>query len=450
MNQPRAAAAPAWHEGRNWRALFATIWAGQAFSVLGSNLVQFGLVWWLTQATGSATVLATATLVGTLPEIFLSPIAGALVDRWNRRLVMIAADTLIACATLGLIVLYARGMTQVWHIYAIMLVRSAGGAFHYPAMQASTSLMVPKAHLPQVAGFNQMLYGAIRTVAPPLGALLLEVLPMAQLLAIDLVTAAIAVTPLLLIPIPQPPARPTAATGGAKPSLAADLLEGCRYVYRWPGLTIIFCLALVICFVFYPAFALMPLLVTDYFGGRALHLGWLQGAWGIGVVIGGLTLGIFGAHKRLAHLFTPMLGLAGQGVGLLILCLAPPAAFLLGLGGMFFAAFMYPLTNGPLQSLLQANVAPEMQGRVFTLMTSLTTGITPISLMIAGPVADALGVRFWFVAAGLACLLFGVAGYFTPALANLEADMQAERIRLEQAAAPEPAVLVPQSGSSEL
>ena len=159
MNQPRAAAAPAWHEGRNWRALFATIWAGQAFSVLGSNLVQFGLVWWLTQATGSATVLATATLVGTLPEIFLSPIAGALVDRWNRRLVMIAADTLIACATLGLIVLYARGMTQVWHICDH--VGTVGG--RGLPLPGDAGVHVPDGARPPAAGggFNQMLYGAI-------------------------------------------------------------------------------------------------------------------------------------------------------------------------------------------------------------------------------------------------------------------------------------------------
>jgi len=133
---------------------------GQAFSLFGSRVVQFALVWWLTQLTGSATVLATASMVALIPEIFLSPIAGAYVDRWNRRIVMILADGMIALASLWLAYLFWIDAAQVWHIYVIMLVRAVGGAFHWPAMQASTSLMVPQEHLTRVAGLNQTMNGA--------------------------------------------------------------------------------------------------------------------------------------------------------------------------------------------------------------------------------------------------------------------------------------------------
>jgi DHA3 family macrolide efflux protein-like MFS transporter len=265
-----------------------------------------------------------------------------------------------------------------------------------------------------------MLQGTINIIAPPMGALLLEALPMQGVLSIDIVTAAIAITPLLFITIPQPEIS-------EKHNLTVlhDILEGLRYTRRWTGLMIIFFLAILINFLFYPAFALMPLLVTDHFHGQALELGWLEGIWGIGIVIGGLVLGIWGGFKR--AMLTPGIGLMGQGIGLLIVSIAPGNAFLLALGGMFFAGFMFPITNGPLQAVLQRNVAPEMQGRVFTLFGSLGTAMTPLSLMVAGPVADALGVRVWYVGAGLICLLVGLSGLFIPALLNLEADMQAAK-----------------------
>ena len=123
---------------KNWAARFFTVWGGQAFSLFGSALVQFALVWYLTKETGSATVLATATLVALLPQIVLGPFVGALVDRWNRRIIMIVADSAIAVATLGLIWLFASGLIEIWHIFLLMGVRSLGGAFHQPAMTSST------------------------------------------------------------------------------------------------------------------------------------------------------------------------------------------------------------------------------------------------------------------------------------------------------------------------
>jgi DHA3 family macrolide efflux protein-like MFS transporter len=225
--------------GPRWAAKFFTIWTGQAFSLLGSALVQFALVWWLTRTTGSATVLATATLVALLPQVLLGPLAGALVDRWNRRLVMIVADTSIALATIGLALLFWSGDIQVWHVYVLMFIRSLAGAFHWPAMQASTSLMVPREHLSRIQGLNQMLQGGMNILAAPLGALLLEVLPMQGVLAIDVVTALLAVLPLLFIAVPQPQRSAEAQPHASKPSVWQDLKAGFRYVWSWPGMVMI-------------------------------------------------------------------------------------------------------------------------------------------------------------------------------------------------------------------
>ena len=162
---------------KDWATRFFAIWSGQALSLFGSSLVHFALIWWLTQKTGSATVLALASLAGMLPQVLFGPFAGALVDRWNRRQVLILADGSIALATLILVYLFAMDQAQPWHVYVILAFRSLGGAFHYPAMAASTPLMVPEDKLTRVNGLNQTLQGLNAMVAPPVGALLITVLP---------------------------------------------------------------------------------------------------------------------------------------------------------------------------------------------------------------------------------------------------------------------------------
>jgi MFS transporter, DHA3 family, macrolide efflux protein len=190
---------------KNWAVRFFSIFTGQAFSLFGSSLVQFALIWYLTQETGSATVLATASLFGMLPQILLGPIAGTIVDRGNRRMIMILSDAMIAIATLLLAYLFWSNIVEIWHIYTALAIRSMGGAFHYPSMAASTTLMVPKEHLSRVAGANQTLQGLVSIVAPPVGALLVAVMPTHNMLMIDVFTAILGITPLLIFSIPQPP-----------------------------------------------------------------------------------------------------------------------------------------------------------------------------------------------------------------------------------------------------
>jgi len=216
-------------ESRNWKAPFFTLWSGQAVSLFGSQLVQFALVWWLTQKTGSATVLATATLVAILPNVLLGPVAGVLVDRWNRRLIMMGADALVALTTVGLALLFALGVVQVWHVYLAMLIRAAAGTFQFPAMQASTSLMVPNEQLSRISGLNQTLQGLLNIAAPPVGALLLGLLPLQGILAIDVGTALFGILPLFFIAVPQPQPAP-GPSGGAQPSFWGELRAGLEYV----------------------------------------------------------------------------------------------------------------------------------------------------------------------------------------------------------------------------
>ncbi|NJN44892.1 MAG: MFS transporter [Anaerolineae bacterium] len=196
-----------WNEN-NWKPRFFTIWSGQAISLFGSQLVQFALIWWLTQQTGSATVLATASLMGFLPQVFLGPFVGPLIDRWNRRWVMVVADSVIALATLLLAYFFIIGQATTWTIYGLLFVRSLGGAFHWPSMSAATSLMVPKDQLTRVQGINQILQGALGIISAPLGALLVAWMSTHAILMLDVTTALFAIVPLLFIAIPEPEKNP--------------------------------------------------------------------------------------------------------------------------------------------------------------------------------------------------------------------------------------------------
>ena len=399
-----------------WQIPFFTIWTGQALSLVGSTVTQFALIWYLTKTTGSATVLATASLIALLPGIFLGPFIGALIDRWNRRVVMIVADGVIALAILWLAYLFWIDALQVWHIYVIMFIRAVGGGFHLPAMQASTSLMVPKEHLTRVAGINQLLGGVMNIVGAPLGALLMDLLPMHGVMLVDVVTAALAIGPLFFAHIPQP--KRADAGEAQKQSLWADMGDGLRYIRSWSGLTVLIGFAMMFKMALTPAISLIPLLVYKHFGGDAAQLGLTEAILGVGIIVGALLLSIWGGFKR--QIITVLAAVIVFSLSFIVLGVTPAEMFGLALVSMFVAGLVLPMIDGPIMAILQGTVAPEMQGRVLTMMNSLLNVTGPISLVFAGPVSDRLGLQVWYVAAGVLCGVSGVLGFFIPAIMNVE------------------------------
>lgn len=404
-------------ETEKWARRFFTIWSGQALSLFGSALVQFALIWWLTQKSGSATVLALATLVGMLPQIVLGPFAGALVDRWNRRVIMIMADATIAVFSLLLAYLFVTNTVQIWHVYAIMAIRALGGAFHFPAMSASTPLMVPDSQLTRVNGLNQALQGINGMIAPPVGALLLGLLSTQGILMIDVGTAILAILPLLFISIPQPKPREDLQQK-VKPSLMQDVRAALAYIRSIPGFTAIIFMALFLNFLLVPTGALLPLLVIKHFGKGALELGLLESATGIGIITGGILLSIWGGFKK--KIVTSVAGIVGLGIGVMLVGLAPANLFLLAIAGNILLGFMIPMANGPVGAMMQSIVRPDMQGRVMSLLNSGATAISPLGLLIAGPFSDLLGIRVWFWAGGIMCVMIAVGAFFVPVIMNVE------------------------------
>ncbi len=410
-----------------WAPRFFTFWAGQAISITGSSLVQFALVWWMTRTTSSATVLATATLIAMLPRILIAPFAGALVDRWNRKAVMIVADSLIALATLVLMLLFAFGWESIWAVYIILLIRAVGSAFHSPAESASVSLMVPKEHLARIAGLNQTLEGVLSIVSPPLGALLIGFLPLQGVLAIDVGTAIIAVTILAFISIPQPPRQLAKANGTApKTSFGQDFKEGWLYIIKWPGLFGVVLIAMAINFLLNPAFSLIPLVVIEKYHGSVMQLGMVDSIFGGGIIIGGLVLSAWGGFKK--RILTCLLGVIGMGIGILVFGVAPSGWFYVAMGGILLTGFMNVLSNGPLNAIVQAAVDPDMQGRVFSMLGAGASAMAPLGLLVAGPLSDWLGVESWYLISGIMCILMALAGLFIPAIMNIETNQQKEPV----------------------
>jgi DHA3 family macrolide efflux protein-like MFS transporter len=232
----------------------------------------------------------------------------------------------------------------------------------------------------------------------------------------DVVTAALAIGPLFFVHIPQPE---RAGEGEAqKQSIWSDLQDGLRYLRGWSGLMVLIGFALVFKMALTPALSLIPLLVNKHFGGDATQLSLLEAVIGVGIILGGLTLSVWGGFRR--QIYTVMMGIIIFSLSFIVLGVTPSGMFWLALVSIFVVGLMLPLVDGPIMAILQGTVAPEMQGRVFTMMSSLLNLTGPISLAFAGPVSDWLGLQVWYVVAGVLGGILGVLGFFIPAIVNIE------------------------------
>jgi MFS transporter, DHA3 family, macrolide efflux protein len=401
----------------NWAVRFFTLWTGQALSLLGSQLVQFAIIWYLTLKTNSATALAIASLMGLLPQVILSPFIGTWVDRGNRRSILISADATVAFATLILVILFALNRVEIWHIYGLLFVRAVASGFHQSAFGASVVLLVPKEHLARVQGFNQALYGGLNIISAPLGAFLYAALPMQGILSIDVGTALIAIVILLFFQIPQ-----LERGAGANATFWQDFAAGFRYIIAWRGLLIVLGMVMVINFFYSAAESLTPLLISKHFRGDAQQLGWWQAMFATGTIMGGILLGAWGGFKK--KVVTAHFGLIVLGIGTTVIGFTPSHLFWIALAANTLTGLILPITNGSFGAILQSVIAPDMQGRVFAFIMSAAMLVSPLGLLIAGPISDALGIQLWFWVAGITCALIGIAGFFIHEVMQMEEEKQ--------------------------
>jgi len=359
-------------------AAFLVICGGQVVSLFGTGLTAFALGVWVFQRTGSVTQYSTILLFNVLPPVLLSPVAGALVDRFDRRRVIIASDCAAGLATLALALLFFSGRLAIWHIYVALSVSSSAQAFRWPALSASMTLLVPGRQLGRASGLMQMGTATAQILAPLAAGALLAPLGVAGILAIDFTTFLFAVLTLLAVRVP----RPAAAAGGEKEPLATQLAYGWNYLRRHPGLLALLCLFAGSNFTMGLLTVLITPLVLSFASPRVLGL--VLAVASSGLLTGGVVMIVTGGpRRRLAGIGGAMLV---QGLALLLGGWRLGAPQIAALAFVFLCGFA--VINTCSQALWQSKVEPGVQGRVFAMRQMIALSALPLSRLLAGPLAD--------------------------------------------------------------
>jgi DHA3 family macrolide efflux protein-like MFS transporter len=362
---------------------FTTVWLGQAISLLGTSMSGFGLTIWAYEVTGQATALALVGFFFIAPMVAFSPIAGAIVDRSNRKLMMMISDLAAGVTTIAVLALYATGQLQIWHLYITSFITGTFQTFQWPAYSAAITLMLPKEQYGRANGMIELAGASSNIFAPLLAGALLGVIGISGLLIIDIVTFVVAVGALLLVHVPQP-AR-TEVGKQAQGSIWKESAYGFRHIFARPsllGLQIVFMLGNFFSTLGYTVMAPMILART---GNDAMVFGATQTAGAIGGVVGGLAMSAWGGTKRRVHGVLSGWGLSSLlGQTLMGLARALPG----WATANFIAGFFVPIVNGSNQAIWMAKVEPDVQGRVFATRRLIAWLVSPIATLIAGPLAD--------------------------------------------------------------
>jgi hypothetical protein len=419
---------------------FLLIWAGQLVSLTGSHLTGFALGVWVYQQTGSVTQFAFISVATVLPYLLISPLAGAIVDRWDRRWTMIVSDTGAGLSTLTLAGLFLNGQLEVWHIYLATALSATFSAFQGPAYAASTTLLVPKEQLGRANGLVQMAQATGMLVAPAIAGFLVTTIQLQGVMLIDGITFLFALTTLLLVRFPRP--TRTHQTEVKSGSLWRDVVYGWRYLVARPallGLMIFFGINNFLVGVVDVLFT--PLVLSL---GSAELLGILLSTGGLGMLTGSVAMSIWGGPKRRVY---GVFGFSGLLAAAILLAGLRPTPLVLGIAA-FLAFFSLPIFQGSNQALMQTKIAPEVQGRAFALKEMIAVSTLPLAYLVAGPLADGFfepllavggplagsvgsvigvgpgrGIALLFVVMGLASLLLSLAGYLQPRLRRVEEEL---------------------------
>jgi DHA3 family macrolide efflux protein-like MFS transporter len=418
---------------------FLIFWFGQLVSFLGTNMSRFALTIWAWELTGQATALALVALFSYAPSIIASPIAGAMVDRLPRKFVMMMSDAAAGLSTLVILLLYLTGNLQIWHLYVAGAFTGAFEAFQFPAFSAAITTMVAKEHYGRANGLLSLAESVSMIAAPVFAGLLLAIIGIGGVLIIDVVTCLFAVSVLFFIAVPQPKRTTESEAEGS--SFWRDITYGFRFIWARPSLFGLQMTFLTSNFLGGIGFLLVNPMVLARTGNNELALATVQSSFGIGGVVGGVLLSTWGGPKRRVH--GVLLGFIWSSL----------AQVWMGLGqsvwvwstASFLTMLTLPIINGSNQSIWQAKVPPDVQGRVFGARRVFAQITGPLGMAIAGPLADFVfepsmreggalagtlgqffgtgsgaGMSVMIALTGLLTILAGLMGYLIPAIYNAE------------------------------
>ncbi|MBP1040775.1 MFS transporter [Vagococcus sp. BWB3-3] len=405
---------------KDWKKNFYLFLIGQFLSGITSMVVQYSIIWYLTKKTGSATILSFATLLGMIPMVVLSPFVGPLIDRFNKKRLLIITDIIVAIFA---IILSIAGTISpsfpLWLVFVSLFVRSIAQTFQMPTIQSIIPTMVPESELTKVNGQLGMVQSANFIIAPALGAFLFAIIPMNRLILLDVFGAILGVGMLLLVMIPS------LVSEGERVHLLADTKFGLKKLTENKGLWYITIIGAAFTLIFMPAASLYPLMTMDYFNGSVGQAGLIEVVYSVGMLVGGAFIGVFGKWKdRMKPILVAYLVL-GLTIG--------ASGFLPGTsnGFIFFvvlntiAGVATPYFNTLLMSMIQQSYDPKILGRVLGVLNSLMSITGPVGLLFAGPLADKIGVEMLFVIAGGGTLLCGILTFTIPAARHYDKELQA-------------------------
>jgi MFS family permease len=419
---------------------FTIVWLGQVVSLLGTGMTNFALSFWLFEQTGKATTLTLAIFFFIAPSILLSPVAGALVDRSNRKRIIILSDLAAGVATIGMLVMLAAGNLEIWHVYVANVVAGAFNSLQFPAFGAAVTMMIPKEHYARASGMMSLADAASGILAPAFAGALLGLIGLEGIMLIDVITFIVAIGTIAVVAIPQP--ERTAEGMEGKGSLWQESLYGFRYILRRPSLLGLQLVFFALNFLAMFGLAVLVPMILARTGNNELALASVQSIGAIGGVAGGLLLSTWGGPRRKVHgvlmgmFLGSLLGETVMGIGRTV----PVWAF-----GAFMSHFFIPIINGSNQAIWQSKVAPDVQGRVFSVRRLIAQVTVPVATVIAGPLADNVfepamqaggawsetfdwlvgtgpgaGMGLMLVLAGVLGAAVGLGGYLFPAVRHAE------------------------------
>ena len=417
--------------------VFGIVWFGQLVSNLGSSMTAFGLSIWVFLETGSATQLALIVLASQAPKLLVSPFAGALIDRWDRRWAMILADTGAALGTFATMLLLVTGNLEIWHLYLTLSFSGLFQAFQFPAYSAATTLLVEPEHYARASGLVQLAGSVGQVAAPTIAAAAVVWSGLTVLFVVDFVTFLFAVGTLLRVRFPATP--PTERIGRGIRGLLLEAKLGLDFVLEKRALLVLMLSFVVVNFAFgFTGVLAIPLLLSitsEQTAGLIVSIG------AGGIIAGSLVLTIWGGPKnRIAGIYAPILAM---GVGLLLMGLRPSVALVVF--GLLLMNGTHPIAGGSSQSIWQSKVPPSLQGRVFAIRQVSAIAAAPFAYILAGTLADHVfepymadasgalgsiigsgpgrGIGLMFVLIGLFTMAIAAVAWNLPSIRNLETEV---------------------------
>lgn len=398
---------------KNWLTIIAFIWAGQAVSIVTSYAAGYAVVWYVTESTGSALVLAAMNIAVLLPVGLISPFGGVVADKHNRKLIMIVADGAVGIVSLIAGLLILLGDVSIALLLVVCIARAIGQAFHSPAMMAAMPMLVPDKHLLRINTLDQLLTSIASIGAPAFGIFLYTTLGFSSVMFLDFAGACVAILGLALAKIPT-----VVDVSAENQHVFANLRDGWRAIAKTRGLVLLICGVTVGMMIFGPLSAIFPLMTYQHFGGDGYAAAMAEAAFGAGLLVGSGILIAWGGGKRLAGLIAVaavIVGAATAACGLL-----PPSGFPLFIVLVAVMAVACAWFNGPTMTLTQRNVPDNKMGRAMGLLNAALGLATPIGIAVGGVLAEAIGVAPFFVVDGLACLMLGLLFYLPKSIRALD------------------------------